>query len=376
MRDKKKNNNNEKLVTTKKKNIKELVISMGVTACVCVAVGGLVGSLITSNMLKGKDKDKDENSEPTMTTVALTKDSEINSAIEEIDNVIDYVMSKPVYIEVQVSDNSFDRYLYNSKGEAAVQSSNVSYTVVFTNDGNSVRCNQLDEQLEKNTSIDVITNVSSAIDGIKNKKDGFSMSQIVADGDDEKVKEYVIETKGLEACKEVYRVVSDEYADTIMDTLVEYISEMEGIKYDPTIRYGFIFADDNSLNMYCEIMVNGVSNINWYCTGYIHTDDWELDKAWYETEFVESNTQKIMDMAADLSKELGDVLHKAVEKENSISESVSEAEGSSTGSSTVSEEGTTDNNESASSDKSDTITSVSETSNEDSGADVFTSSAE
>lgn len=354
MENNKKRNNAKALVTTKKNSSKELLIAMSITACACLTIGGLVGALITTGMTKGNEE---QTSETTMQTIELTKESDINSAIAELDSVIDYVMSEPAYIEVQVSDSEFDRYLYNSKGEAAVQSSSMAYTVVFMNDGNSIRCNQLDEQLEKNTSIDIITTASSVISGIKDKKNGFSMSQILYDEDDGTVKEYVIETKGIEACKDVYRVISDDYANTIIDTLVEYISEMESIVYDPIIRYGFIFADDNSLNMYCEIMVNGISNINWYCTGYIHTEDWELSEEWYETDFTEGNIQKIMDMTAELSGQLSTVLHNAVDDEAASNASEDEV---------ISGEESSEASEIESSESSDTSDESSDISNEDS----------
>ena len=363
--------NEKREVKTKNKELVHNII------CILsgLIVGALVGSVITTAVNK-KTVESNNSSTSGTSVVSDTSDTsdepvitklesqdEIDTAIKEIESVLDFVQSKPSYLEVMTSNSDYDTYLYNSNNEIAVQASSGAYTVFFTNDGHSIRFNSIDEQMDKDTAIDVMTTVKNALTGIKEKKDGFSMLKETYEGDDDKIKDYAVETKGLTACKEVYKAVSEEYADKLIDILVEYINSSESIDYEPVIRYGFIFDDSNNLNMYCEIIINEIANVNWYCSGYTHTDDWKLDEKWYTTEFSEDNISDLMKLIASESTKIKGVVNKLAD-DLGINEDTSESNNNSSSvSDSETESDDKNTNESTSDSSSEGIEEASVTSN-------------
>lgn len=306
------------------------------------ASGALTHRAVMGIKSNGTVEDSSSNSEIEYNEVKIEADEEINSAINEIEKLFKFIQSKPAYLEVATSSEGYDSYMYNSHNEIAVQASDGHYTTIFTKDGKSIRCNSSDKSMDKDTAIDIMTTMKNVVTGLKERKSGFSLYTTEVEGF-EGVKEYIIETKGPEACKEAYKSVSEEYADKMIETLVGYISEMEGKQYDPIIRYGVIFDSSNAVNMYCSILVNDESNLNWYCNGYIHTDDWELEPDWYTTEFNQDNLEKLIELTRTEATKLGEVLNKLTESfdtstststgnNESSGESTSEVESSSSSS--------------------------------------------
>ena len=298
---------------TNKKNIKNrnnsevarinpwMISTIALAGCL---IGTIIAGIIALNVTKDKGGDKDEY----YTINLLKKQADINEAISGIDNLFEKISSTPVYLEVQTSDEDFDGYMYNNNGEIMAQASDASYTVVFTNDGRSVRCNSSDETMEYNTAIDIVTMTKNAVNGVRNKQQGFTISELVTkDSPETGIKEFLIDVVGTEACKKIYNTVSDEYATRIVETLTKYIQTTRP-NYELHLRFGVVYTVDYRMNLYCDIVIDEVENNNWYCHGYIEIPDWELGEDWYNTEFNEENADKVFDMLSSKALELAELL--------------------------------------------------------------------
>lgn len=272
-------------------------------------VGFALGMVLDRFVFNTKDTTSNTTSGVTSTTpgveenpiveIEITDKELVDKAIYEINDKLSFLDEQSVFLSVQISENEYDGYLYNSKGEILAQADNASYTAVFTNDGRSIRYDSSDGTVSIDSAIDVLTTIHNAVDGLTSGKSGFSLKKIeLADKDKaatDSVTEYVIDVSGEEAFLAVYSSVSDEFATKLKDALT---STMEG--WEPHLEFGFVFDDENNINMYCNIVTDEGTYSNWVCTGYRMIQDWVLDEEWYNTEFSEANADKLYAMVTSL----------------------------------------------------------------------------
>ena len=305
---------------SKNKSVTPLIAAL----CLCVGlIGGSIGGYLagshgnkvntdsssTSSSTSNSNSSDSTSGESDAKYIAVEDKDAMTNKIDEINGVFDEVLKKDVYFNMQIGQDSYEGYLYNTKGEILSQASDNSLTTVFTNKGHSVSVNSSGPSMTVDSSIDLISMCRNTLKACKDAKTGFVLYKIEQDKDSVaseldsstleqlgNVQEYVIDINGEEACKEIYSSVKKEYGEEIVKSLKEYL----GDSWTPHMEIGFIWDENNQVAMYCNVIsTTGSHDSNWICVGYGSTPSWELPDEWYSADYdtnTEENNAKLVDM--------------------------------------------------------------------------------
>jgi len=243
--------------------------------------------------------------------------SEQEVILADIQSEIDYLDSISKYVEVQIGEDSYDGYLYNTHGEILAQSQNNEYTVVFTNDGRCVRvASEGDEEngstsLTYNSSIDVMKQCKNALNNMNYS--GYTLKKVEHTNEDELkegVREYVIDIRGRDACIALYNGVGDgnSFGGKLIDTIVSYLAESTGGTWEPHIELGMLYSNNHDFMAYLNLMVNDEPQNNWLLLRYAEVPDWQLDEKFYTVEFTEENAEEVCELVAKATSDIYSII--------------------------------------------------------------------
>lgn len=278
------------MTANKKKSVNWKYVSLSLVGLI-IGVG--IGSLLYK-LNSDKIKQIEEDSKPIYTVV--TDEVEENNFVTSINSVLSSIASQSVAFNVQVGDNIYDCYLYNNTGESIVQSSDGSYTTVFTNNNHSIKSITKDNTVVIDSSVDLLTPCKNAIKALKNNMNDTTLTKVTYANDTTKgVYEYTIRVKGYDSVKSLYSSVGDDFSTSMVDSLQSYIGE----DWIPELEFGFIYSTSGELALYCNAIIDEQRYTNWVCEGYVSFVEWELNKQWYSTEFKTDNSQALYDLMQD-----------------------------------------------------------------------------
>lgn len=235
------------------------------------------------------------------------EDDSADIAYAEIMHIIENLENNNTYLAVQTSETSKDVYLYNKNGEIFAQSSDGEVTSVFRNDETVIKFTP--EAIALGQDLDVL---ATAVFALKtalhyNDIDGISFYEVETVETERDYKEYRIDLVGKEAIRQVYSYMGDEFADNMLNSILEVAGE----NWEPHLIYTFLISGDN-ISFGCLVVEDDEEYTNWFVDGYMIVDDWKLDKGWYEFDeetdddvFVESQLNPLlMGLLEDLEKML------------------------------------------------------------------------
>lgn len=302
--------------------------------CICIGlIGGGIGGYFAGSSTKTPPKLSESQTENSSTaddsSVDKTKEleshyhkvesiDEAKAKVKEVNGVFDELLKKNVYFNVQIGQDSYDGYLYNTKGEIVSQSSDGSLTTVYTKDKHCVAVSSEDQSMTVDASIDFVAMCRNALNAVSEDNKDVTLYMVDSEGEDSssdefstlgKVQEYVIDFKGEDACKLIYSSTKADYADTVIKALKEYL----GDSWVPHMEIGFVWSEDNQLASYCNIISeSGSHDSNWICIGSGDTPDWELPEEWYSADYTtntDENNAKLMDMLNNFTEYLSKILY-------------------------------------------------------------------
>ena len=292
---------------------KLLVIITSVNVAVLLAFIAML--IILIGVVKNKDAVKSE-TESVDSTEITTSFSEVTLKKKEITTVkdaliaqLDDIISKNAYIQVYSSDDAYDTYIYNAKGEIFGQGSDTNYMTVFRKDGTAIRYT---DSISVGQDIDILSLSRNVLNLIG--KDDVEIKQVKNDDvspDEMGYNEYAVYVKSWDAIRDIYSPVSDEFADT----MVSSIQDSMGEDWDPCFKFYFaagLDEDNGSFSVTCDLIdKDGKEYINWRFDGYLLVYDWELTEDWYTYDFSDADTSE--DMLTDLVGKLGAMMKQYAE---------------------------------------------------------------
>jgi hypothetical protein len=306
-------------------------ILMTAVVLVFALAGGLAGYKISDNVHESKNVESSSKIDESSTEETekgkrqlISNPDEITEALTAVNGEIDYMLTKNVCLQVATGteEDSYDGYLYNPNGECIQQSADNSLTVVFTKDGHSFRADTSEGTISADTSIDVVSNCRNVLKNALAFEEGYSVYYVQdttvndeSTGAEHTLKEYIVNVKGLDACKKLYNSVSDQYAEDLIKALSDYINEfvrasdesLSDFDWTPEFEFGFIYSDDHQLGMYCNCVINGEYQSNWICDTYFETESWELSDDWYKVNWDDNSQENLESIVKILDDTLVDM---------------------------------------------------------------------
>lgn len=228
----------------------------------------------------------------------ILKGKSIDTAVDNINKVLENVDNGNTYFLIQTSEESYDNYIYNKSGECFAQSSDGAYSMAYLNTGNVVKYDAYNKEVTISGDIDVRSLIHSIVDRAKEKVDGIEVYEMVLAEDEASTEdgtstgdetgrasepetnkhEYRIDVIGEKAIREIYKVAGDEFADSMINALKEQL----GDSWEPHIIFSYLISNNENLAIACYVIIDNAETLNWVADGYVLLDDWALDKGWYE----------------------------------------------------------------------------------------------
>lgn len=242
---------------------------------------------------------------------------ERTEAISRIDKMLKKLRNENGYVRVIDGEDTYETYVFNSKGEALAQGNKYNYITVFRNDGDSVRFTDV---VEVGPDIEILELVENAVELVKRGtvaiKEQVQQFDIFNSG----INSYYIELKNWEQIKELYMTKGEDFADMMIEYMADMFYNQDNIENADSeseedgnidinsddnagddvgdddnsgeethknlgIRFNFLVGDENEFSVGCEAITDDDEYMLWYLDGYLLLYDWELDKEWYTYDF-------------------------------------------------------------------------------------------
>ena len=149
-------------------------------------------------------------------------------AVKKITDCIDYISTHDTYLQVQVGENEYESYLYNTAGECFAQASDGSYNAVFRDDKNVIKYSSDSSAIAFGKDIEILGILRNAATAtLDNSIDGIQLFEMVPIEDDSNVVEYRVDLVGEEAVKACYTSYGDDFAEIMFDNLIDQVPDWE-----------------------------------------------------------------------------------------------------------------------------------------------------
>lgn len=259
--------------------------------------GGANGSLASDS--NEEEKESTGISTYTLEHTELTGD-DITDFQNRLISRIDELKNNNNFLQIQTGEDQYEVYAFNDKGECYAEDGFGYYNVVFRKDGKVVKFESESGAVALGEDIDCINIVKSAAQAI-NKRDDIKLYYYPID-EDAGYKEYRIDMTTKEAVRECYTIISDEFADMMIDKLAEQ-DENWGVHL---VLQVFIPDDesDRAFGVNALAIYDNDDNeyLNWNIVGWMNISKWELEDWWYTYDFSKATEEEYMEHANQLSE--------------------------------------------------------------------------
>lgn len=260
--------------------------------------------------------------------------SEQSNALTMLDKSMQDIRSKNILLNVGDSAESITM-LYNSHREAISEVADTAVKTFYMSDHNTV---QFSDAISHGKDSDILSILENGIALGKTGKytmlqndrtDEVGLTYGDTSAESVPVIDYMMDFRGWDEVKELYRYVDDTFADAMVENLkanVKQLAETEnsGISADENlnIRLEYTIVGDELYSGACYIyfgdkeskyVASSDMQRNWYFDGYIELYDWQLDEKWYTTDWdalSDENVGEIEELFEKQYSEVVDMLNK------------------------------------------------------------------
>ena len=213
----------------------------------------------------------------------LSRSRRVQSLTENMQNIRD----KNAYLKLVDGEDSTQTYLYNSHGEAVLQSDKDQCFTVFTNQGESYR---FTDKVEKGADIDILQLAENSLKLVGNRAE---ITEPTSESEDY-VKGFettCVTIHGFDNIRGLYEPVGEEFADNMIANMKKSVpANVENVD----IRFRFIRGDNGVFSAGCELIMDNKKFMLWYFDGYLSLYDWQLSDIWYEDSINDNNGQEVL----------------------------------------------------------------------------------
>ena len=235
--------------------------------------------------------------------------ADADSMTNSIKSAVSTLYNNNAYLTLHVGEKDDDvvYMMYNKDKECYIESGYDSSLAVMRNDYKAVN---LTNPVEVSEDIDILQFIGRAVELVRTGHADISSEDITTESDTEATK-YYITINGKHNIKKIYTVVSEEYANDMMDNIFgdKYdASKYSNPKYvdkddEDSIEIQVVIGKNNGIAAQCNIMIEGFNYINWWFDGYMELESYKLDDKWYSED---NDIDTWIKLATDLQTTISD----------------------------------------------------------------------
>lgn len=252
-----------------------------------ILIGATMVYFVRFALNKKKDKDYFDINEG----VTLLTGTDKTSAIKDIEKSIDFISNKPIYMVLDTSSEGYNTYVYNTNGDAFMQSSDTVETTLFLKDKPSISIinNEVDTSVKEGeekvstlvleSSIDYLTILKNIKKYCNENSRSVEIYGVDSVNNDENsgYKTYEIRFSGEEQIRALYKTNSESFDNNMWQEFKEYFGE----DWNETIVYSIstnrLYTEDEfEFGTYSYYISKGEVYKQWEQKGYIEVNDWEI----------------------------------------------------------------------------------------------------
>lgn len=197
------------------------------------------------------------------------------SVASEVLNFVDVSRHSNKLFNVQVGENDYDYYVYNTSGECFIQSSVYGITSLMRTDNKTVVLNSTDSRVEIEDDIDVLRLINNAFKLYNEGREGLNIYDIKTGNDN--IKEYRLDFLGEQNFYDMYAMDSEELAKNMTDNI-----KKQSNGWIPHLIFIVIHDyETNETGYICRMVMYNSELSSWSCTQSYNIGEWKLQDEWY-----------------------------------------------------------------------------------------------